>query len=100
MFMRTASDSLLFKINAQHLEQLNYIKENESYWIAGAPCARSIRPKFLEISVENSMDQFGPTGKVFKKLVHLFKVDHCSQLEFSVEWITPTCEFLLFKMKA
>ena len=26
--------------------------------------ARSIQPKFPEISVQNSMDRFGPTGKV------------------------------------
>ena len=35
--------------------------------------ARSIRPKFPEISVQNSMDLFGPTGKVSKKLVHLLR---------------------------
>ena len=28
--------------------------------------ARSIQPKFPEISVQNSMDRFGPTGKVSK----------------------------------
>ena len=35
--------------------------------------ARSIQPKFLEISVQNSMDRFGPTGKVSKKQVHLLR---------------------------
>ena len=30
--------------------------------------ARSIQPKFPEISVQNSMDRFGPTGKVSKKV--------------------------------
>ena len=35
--------------------------------------ARSIQPKFPEISVKNSMDRFGPTGKVSKKLVHLLR---------------------------
>ena len=35
--------------------------------------ARSIHPKFPEISVQNSMDRFGPTGKVSKKLVHLLR---------------------------
>ena len=39
----------------------------------GRPGARSIRPKFPEISVQNSMDRFGPTGKVSKKLVHLLR---------------------------
>ena len=34
--------------------------------------ARYIQPKFAEISVQNSMDRFGPTGKVSKKLVHLW----------------------------
>ena len=37
------------------------------------PRARSIQPKFPEISVQNSMDRFGPTGKVSKKLVHLWR---------------------------
>ena len=35
--------------------------------------ARSIQPKFSEISVQNSMDRFGPTGKVSNKLVHLLR---------------------------
>ena len=33
--------------------------------------ARSIQPKFPEISVKDWMDWFGPTGKVSKKSVHL-----------------------------
>ena len=37
------------------------------------PKARSIQPKFPEISVQNSMDRFGPTGKGSKKLVHLLR---------------------------
>ena len=35
--------------------------------------ARSIQPKFPEISVQNSMDRLGPTGKVSKKRVHLLR---------------------------
>ena len=35
--------------------------------------ARSIQPNLPEISVQNSMDQFGPTGKVLKKRVHLLR---------------------------
>ena len=35
--------------------------------------ARSIQPKFPEISVQNSMDRFGPTGKVSKKRLHLLR---------------------------
>ena len=35
--------------------------------------ARSIQPNFPEISVQNSMDRFGPTGKVSKKRVHLLR---------------------------
>ena len=35
--------------------------------------ARSIQPKFPEISVQNSMDRFGPTGKVAKKRAHLLR---------------------------
>ena len=35
--------------------------------------SRSIQPKFSEISVQNSMDRFGLTGKVSIKLVHLLR---------------------------
>ena len=35
--------------------------------------ARSIQPKFPEISVQNSMERLGPTGKVSKKLVHVLR---------------------------
>ena len=35
--------------------------------------AQFIQPKFPKISVQNSMDRFGPTGKVSKKLVHLLR---------------------------
>ena len=35
--------------------------------------ARSIQSNFPEISVQNSMDRFGPTGKVSKKRVHLLR---------------------------
>ena len=35
--------------------------------------AQSIQPKFPETSVQNSMDRFGPTGKVSKKRVHLLR---------------------------
>ena len=35
--------------------------------------ARSIQPNFPEISVQNSMDRFGPTGKVSEKRVHLLR---------------------------
>ena len=35
--------------------------------------AGSIQPKFWEISVQNSMDRFGPTGKVSKKRVLLLR---------------------------
>ena len=31
------------------------------------------QPKFPEISVQNSMDRFGPTGKVSKKRVNLLR---------------------------
>ena len=37
------------------------------------PWVRSIQPKFPEISVQNSMDRFGPTGKLSKKLFHLLR---------------------------
>ena len=41
--------------------------ENQTCW------ARSIQLKFPEISVQNSMDRFGPTRKVSKKQVHLLR---------------------------
>ena len=56
------------------------------------PWAGSIQPKFPEISVQNSKDRFCPTGKISKKLVHPFKVDHFSRTdrsEFWPEWIAP-----------
>ena len=40
---------------------------------AGRIWARSVEPKFLEISAQNSMDLFSPTGKVSKKLVHFLR---------------------------
>ena len=42
-------------------------------WRTREPGARSIQPKFPEISVQNSMDRFGPTGKVSEKQVHLLR---------------------------
>ena len=41
--------------------------------VAWEPGARSIQPKFPEISVQNSMDRLGPTGKKKKKRVHLLR---------------------------
>ena len=41
--------------------------------LPGKAWARSIQPKFPEISVQNSMDRIGPTGKVSKKQVHLLR---------------------------
>ena len=48
--------------------------------------ARSIQRKFSEISVPNSMDRFGPTGKVSKKRVHHFS--RSDRLEF---WLNGSC---------
>ena len=36
---------------------------------------RSIQPKFPEISAQTSMDRFGPTGKVSKKLDDFSRAD-------------------------
>ena len=41
--------------------------------VLGAIHWGSIQPKFPEISVQNSMDRFGPTRKVSKKRVHLLR---------------------------
>ena len=54
--------------------------------------ARSIQPKYSEISVKNSMDRFGPTRKVSKKLVHLLRwttFPGRTGRKFLVEWIAP-----------
>ena len=52
--------------------------------------ARSIQPKFPEISVQNSIDRFGPTGKVSKKLVRLLRwTTFPGPVGISVEWIAP-----------
>ena len=60
--------------------------------------------KFPEISVQNSMDQFGPTGKVLNKTSPPFEVDHFSwsdRLEFWLNGLCPelTHQTLLFKKK-
>ena len=52
---------------SQNTEYLWEISTPQQTW------ARSIEPKFPEISVQNSMDRFGPTGKVSKKRVHLLR---------------------------
>ena len=52
----------------------------------GTQWARSIQPKFPEISVQNSMDRFGPTWKVSKKRVHLSWSD---RLEFWLNGSRP-----------
>ena len=43
------------------------------YWKYRTAGARSIQLKFAEISVQNSMHRFAPTGKVSKKRVHLWR---------------------------
>ena len=56
------------------------------------PRARSIQPKFQEISVQNSMDRFGPTGKVSKKNGSTFwggPLFPVGPVEILVEWIAP-----------
>ena len=58
----------------------------------------TIQPKFPQISVQNSMDRFGPTGKVSKKTGPPFDVDLFSRSDRSdplVEWIAPNACFIL-----
>ena len=55
--------------------------------------ARSIQPKFPEISVQNSIDRFGPTGKVSKKTGPPFEVVlffPVGAVGILVEWIVPS----------
>ena len=56
-----------------------------------SPGARSLRPKFPEISVQNSMDRFGPTRKVSKKLVYLLRWNRfpVGPVGILVKWIAP-----------
>ena len=68
------------------------LASEENYW------AQSIQPKFLEISVQNSTDWFGPTGKVLKKWSTflggpLFPV---GPVWILVEWITPIIINLIY----
>ena len=56
--------------------------------------ARSIRPKFLEISVQTSMDRFGPTGKSFEKTGPPLQVVLFSRSDRSEFWLNgsrPLC---------
>ena len=68
------------------------LASEENYW------AQSIQPKFLEISVQNSTDWFGPTGKILKKWSTfwggpLFPV---GPVWILVEWITPIIINLIY----
>ena len=47
--------------------------ENEQQRKKSEQGARSIQPNFPEISVQNSIDRFGSTGKVSKKRIHLLR---------------------------
>ena len=59
---------------APHMYTLNkQQREITTFAVMMTSWARSIQPKFPEISVQNSMDRFGPTGKVSKKRVHLLR---------------------------
>ena len=53
------------------------------------PWARSIQPKFPEISVQNSMDRFGPTGKVSKKPFEVDQFSRSDRLEFWLNGSPP-----------
>ena len=58
-----------------------------------SPGARSIRPKFPQTSVQNSMDRFGPTGKVSKKRPP-FEVDHFSRSDRSEFCLNGSCPWI------
>ena len=51
------------------------------------PRERSIQPKFPEISVQNSMDRYSPTGKVSKKRVYLLRWTTFPGLNRSGFWL-------------
>ena len=55
-----------------------------------------MQPKFPEISVQNSMDQFGPTGKVSEKTGPPFEVDHFSWSDGSEFWLNGSLPWGIF----
>ena len=59
--------------NIKELWNYNAYDQNSFFYLLMTGWARSIQPNFPEISVQNSMDRFGPTGKVSKKQVHLLR---------------------------
>ena len=62
------------------------VKDNIST-VARRPRARSIQPKFPEISVQYLKDRFGPTGKVSKKTGPPFEVVLFSRSDRSEFWL-------------
>ena len=78
---RTIDSGLLLKIFLKSLKSSHYyvFKWDRKEKLYSYICKKkkymtlSIQPKFPEISVQNPMDQFGPAGKVSKKLVHLLR---------------------------
>ena len=75
-----AVDTLINDIPSFH--RLAMTKKNEAIKEV-LQSARSIQAKFAEISVQNSMDRFGPTGKVSKKSGPPFEMDLFSRLDRS-----------------
>ena len=72
MFFEPYSSFLLFFFNTSGKIKIEFLLF-VSFIFLTVHGARSIQPKFPEISVQNSVDRFGPTGKVSKKLVHLLR---------------------------
>ena len=64
-----------FNLAPTQYRQLRRLVFSKLFWLVERiHWARSIQPKFPEISVQNSMDRFGPTGKVSKKRVYLLRL--------------------------
>ena len=68
--IRKAITGWKFRAEVQYFIAL-YLFNGFVVYFGGRLGTRSIQPNLPEISVQNSMDRFGPTGKVSKKRVHL-----------------------------
>ena len=73
LWWNSAKELIRGKAAPAHRGYYTVVRRYWFYFRVAKQWARSIQPKFPEISVQNSMNRFGPTGKVSKKRVHLLR---------------------------
>ena len=73
LWWNSAKELIRGKAAPAHRGYYTMVRRYWFYFRVAKQWARSIQPKFPEISVQNSMNRFGPTGKVSKKRVHLLR---------------------------